>query len=43
MKARLKNKQIAQWQRQFYDGIAHYNAKLHKCKRWRNRRKARKQ
>jgi len=43
MNARIESKRAAQWRRPFYDGIAHYNGKIHNCKRWRNRRKAQKQ
>lgn len=42
MKNRTYSKHIAQWQKPFHDSIAHYNGKIHHCKRWRNRRKAQK-
>ena len=42
MNTRIINKHITQWQRPFRDAIAHYNGKIRKCKRWRNRRKAQK-
>ena len=42
MKGRTIHKHIAQWQIPFRKGIWHYNAKIHNCKRWRNRRKAQK-
>ena len=40
MNARIIHKHIAQWQKPFHNGIAHYNGKIRNCKRWRNRRKA---
>ena len=40
MNSRITYKHVTQWQRPFRDGLAHYAAKAHKCKRWRNRRKA---
>ena len=43
MKFRIDKKHTRQWQQPFHDAIAHYNAKTHHCKRWRNRRKAQKQ
>jgi len=43
MTGRIIHKHITKWQKPFYDGIAHYNGKIHNCKRWRNRRKAEKQ
>lgn len=43
MKARTYSKHSAQWRNPFYDAIAHYNAKIRGCKRWRNRHKAQKQ
>ena len=42
MNARIIHKQITKWQRPFRDAIIHYNGKIHKCTRWRNRRKAQK-
>lgn len=42
MKGRTIHKHIAQWQIPFHKSIWHYNAKIHNCKRWRNRRKAQK-
>ena len=40
MKNRTNSKHIKQWRQPFHDSIAHYNATIHHCKRWRNRRKA---
>ena len=42
MTGRIIHKHITKWQKPFHDGIAHYNGKIHNCKRWRNRRKAQK-
>lgn len=42
MKNRTYSKRVKQWQKPFHDSIAHYNAIIHQCKRWRNRRKAQK-
>ena len=40
MNTRIVNKHVTQYQRPFHNGLVHYAAKVKKCKRWRNRRKA---